>query len=446
MTRPTAIASLALVVGLTFPRAATAQTPARLTLDEAVRLSLDHNTTIESADLAEAKAGEEVEAARTRRLPSLNVEAQASRLLRPVDISFPAGAFGSFPGTGPVPAADTTVTTPAGMTMLLNASAAQPLTGLIQAGIGVRQSENARTLAHEDGRAARLGVVRQVKRAYYSIQEATSALEATETNGRLLAELSRVVSNRVVQQVALRADSLDVDARVAQNEVTQVTLRHAIASSKEQLNHLLGRDLTTDFDVEPVWHAAEIGADDPGRGPAQRPDVQQARLRVDQADLAVKRARADLIPEVNLVMQSITPINIDGAPGNITSAGVQVKWEPFDWGRKARVVAARRLDHQRATKAEHDTEVTAQLEINRARRSVEEALASLHAAALAQNVARERVRIRATQYQTQTVLLSDVLQAQASLAESTNQYQRAVLSLLSAHADLDHALGEELVP
>jgi len=422
------------------------QTAARLTLDEAVRLALEHNPTIESAGLAEARAGEDVEVARTHRLPVLNIEAQASRLLRPVDISFPAGAFGSFPATGPVPSVDTTVTTPAGMTMLLNASAAQPLTGLIQANIGVRQSENARTLAHEDGRSARLGVVRQVKRAYYAIQEASSALEATETNGRLLAELGRVVSNRVVQQVALKADSLDVDARVAQNEVTQVSLRHAIASSKEQLNQLLGRDLATDFDVEPVWQAAGISTDNSERGPQERPDVQQARLRVDQADLAVRRAKADFLPEINLVVQSITPINIDGAPGNITSAGVQVKWEPFDWGRKARTVAARRLDLQRASQAEHDTEVAAQLEINRAGRAVEEAFATLKAAALTQNVSRERVRIRATQYQTQAVLLSDVLQAQASLAESTNQYQRAVLSLLSAHADLDHAIGEDLVP
>lgn len=446
MTRSILALVLTVALAATLPSPAAGQSTPMLTLDEAVRLALERNSAIDSATLAEARAEDELAQARTRRLPVLSVETQASRLLRPVDLTFPAGAFGSFPSTGPVPSVDTTVTTPAQMTMLFNASASQPVTGLIKAGLGVRQSERARALAREDVRATRLQVVRQVKHAYYAILEAQSALDAAETNGRLLAELRRVVTNRVVQQVALKADSLDVDARLAQHELTAMTLRHTLASNKEVLNQLLGRDVTIEFDVVPTWDLIPGPADGSDTETTRRPNIRQAQLRVEQADLAVRQARAEALPDVNLMVQTITPVNIDGAPRNITSAGVQVKWEPFDWGRRARAVAARRIDARRADRALQDAQVAARLELNRARRAVEQARASLRATTLAQDVAREQTRVRATQYQTRAVLLSDVLQAQSTLAESTNQYRRAVLSLLTAQADLDHALGEDLIP
>lgn len=447
MTPPIRVLVLTVAVAATLPSSAASQSRPLLTLDDAVRVALARNSAVDRATLAEEHAEDDLAQARTRQLPVLSVETQMSRLLRPVDLTFPSGAFGSFPSTGPVPSIDTTVTTPARMTMLFNASASQPVTGLLKAGLGIQQAERSRALAREDVRATRLQIVQHVKHAYYAILEAQSALDAADTNGRLLAELRRVVTNRIVQQVALKADGLEVDARLAQHELTAMRLRHAIASNKEVLNQLLGRDVTTEFDVVPTWDPTPGPADDRSdTDTTRRPDIRQAQLRVEQADLAVRQARAETLPDLNLVIQTITPVNIDGAPRNITSAGVQVKWEPFDWGRKARVVAARRIDARRADRALQDTQVAAHLDVNRARRTLEQARASLRAATLAQDVAREHARVRTTQYQTRAVLLSDVLQAQSTLAESTNQYQRAVLSLLTAQADLDHAVGEDPIP
>ena len=285
-----------------------------------------------------------------------------------------------------------------------------------------------------------------MRHTYYAILQAMSALDAADTNARLLSELGRVVANRVAQRVALKADGIEVETRLAQNELTRVTLRHAIASNKEQLNHLLGRDLLTDFEVVPVSEMGPVPLDVPTPEIASRPDIRRAELRVQQADLAIRQARLDRLPEVNATVQTITPLNIDGAPGNITSAGVQVKWEPFDWGRRSRAIAANRLEAKRAGHALRDAEAAAQLDINRRRRAVEQAHATLRVALLTQQTAREHARVRTTQYQAQAALLSDVLQAQATLAESTNEYQQALLSLLTARADLDHALGEERIP
>jgi outer membrane protein TolC len=219
-----------------------------------------------------------------------------------------------------------------------------------------------------------------------------------------------------------------------------------VVSSKERLNQLLGRDVSTSFDMVPVGEMLPDTRATEDHEPARRPDVRQAAVRARQAALAVRQARADALPDVTLLIQTITPVNIDGAPRTITAAGVQVRWEPFDWGRTARAVASTQLEARRANRALTDVTVAAQLEINRARRAVEQARVSLSAASLTRDVAQEQVRVRTMQHQSHAVLLTDVLQAQASLAESTNQYQLAVLSLLTAQADLDFVLGEELMP
>src|SRR5262245_51290654 len=91
---------------------ATAANAQTLSLDEAIALALDHNRTVANAAIAVDKADRDIADARTRRLPSFTVEAQASQLLRPVDVTFSRGAFGTVPGIGPIPTEDATITTP----------------------------------------------------------------------------------------------------------------------------------------------------------------------------------------------------------------------------------------------------------------------------------------------------------------------------------------------
>jgi outer membrane protein TolC len=427
--------------------AASAQTVGRtLSLDEAIGAALAHNRALQSAALSEGIAGRDVASARTRRLPVFGVETQVSRLLKPVDITFPKGAFGDFASIGPVPGTDATVTTPARATMLVDASVSQPLTQLVRVNLNVQFAEASREFERERVRAARLSVVNDVKRAYFGVLQTNSALEAAESNGRLLEELNRIVGNRVMQQVALRADGLEVQTRLAQQEVTMLTLRHSLASAKEQLNLLLGRDVRTDFEVAGVPPPSAAARDlDAARAQAiaSRPDVKEAQLRVKQAELARRLARAEYIPDISLAVQSYSPVNINGAPKNISTVGVQLKWEPFDWGRKENAVASRSLELRQAGNALTDAEANAVIEIDTQFRKLEEARARLRVAALSRDTAEENTRVRVARYEIQAALLSDVLQSQAAYADATNQYQQALLSLLTTSADFEQALGED---
>src|SRR6185295_173933 len=151
--------------------AASAQTPATLSLDNAIALGLEHNRTVAHAALQVEKAEQDIAIARSRRLPSFSVETQASQLLRPVSLAFPRGTFGDFPGIGPVPASDATLTTPSKLTMILDAQVSQPLTQLRKLNLSVRLNEATRDYSREQLRDARLGLVDEIRRLYYSIAQ-----------------------------------------------------------------------------------------------------------------------------------------------------------------------------------------------------------------------------------------------------------------------------------
>src|SRR5215510_13937244 len=220
-------------------RAVSAQT---LSLDEAIALGLANNRTVANAALQVDKADHDIETARSYRMPSFKVEMQGSQLLRPIDVAFDRGVFGDVPGIGPIPTTDTIIRTPARLNFLLTAEAQQPLTQLIKMNLNVHLSESAKEYQREVLRDARLGLVDEIRRVYYSISQTGAALDANIKNIALLQELNRVVAMRVSQQVALKADGLSVQQRIAQAEVSNVSLRNSVASQKEQLNQLLGRD------------------------------------------------------------------------------------------------------------------------------------------------------------------------------------------------------------
>src|SRR5262245_42087558 len=101
-----------------------------LDLDQAVIEALAHNRLIESAKLDTEKTTEQLKAVRTRYYPQFSVSLLASSLIKPVDFTFEKGAFGEYPGIGPIPSENTNITTPRSLTGFLTASIQQPLTQL----------------------------------------------------------------------------------------------------------------------------------------------------------------------------------------------------------------------------------------------------------------------------------------------------------------------------
>ncbi len=446
MTKTLAL-TVALVATLA-PRAwcetSQAETPERLTLEAAVDHALAANRTLQIAVLEAERAAAEVAAIRTHRGPAFGARMFEGGFLAPLDFDFRRGAFGTFAATGPIPFADTTVTSPRRLITAAMLTVNQPLTQLKRIGVGIRLSELNRDLSQARLSAERASIVGRVKRLYYGILQALDGQHAVNDAIALFKELDRVVDVLVQQQVKLRSDSLAVKTQLARAEYDRLVLINMEATLREQLNVLMGRDVNAALSPAPVPEATLFEVDiDTAEAEAVgvRPALREAAINVERARQQVRLKDAERIPEITATFSFARLFGVEVLPHNVAAAGIFVSWQPFDWGRRRLEEQAAQKALQQATIGLQEAEGRVRSDVRARHRKVLEARELLRVARLAQDAARERLRVSLDRYRAEAALLNDALQAQAGLSEATQQVQQALLGFWAARVDLDEAVG-----
>ncbi len=418
-----------------------------LTLEEAISLALRDNRQVKNAQLAVGKAEDQVAATRTFRLPKFEFNALATQNLTGLDFTFTKGVLGNYPNVGPIPDRDIKLGTPLRPTAILNGQVTMPLSQQYRLGLNVKQVALSGDVAREQLRSQQQSAVNNVKRTYYAILQTQSALQSLQTALRFYRELDRVTGDYVVQQVALKADELDVKTKLAKTETEALTVGNQLATLKEQLNQLMGRDIAADFSVNPApelsWVEMDVAA---ARALAleARPEVREARLRVKQAELDKRVKRSEYIPDVSLALVYVSPRNFDDfVPKNFAGVGFQMNWEVFDWGRKKHQLAEKEKTIEQANNSLREAENSVRIEVGTKLRELQQARQALRVAQLKQETARETMRVSLNKYQVKAALLSDALQTQATLADADYQYQQALLAFWTARADYEKAIGAD---
>jgi outer membrane protein TolC len=380
-------------------------------------------------------------------LPSFNTYLFGSELLSPISYTINAGQFGcNYPGIGCIPSSNVYLTTPARPTATVLATASQPLVQLYKINLGLKSLKFSQEIGREDLRAKRHEIRNQVTRLYYDLAQTQSALDASLQTEEFYAELDRVTDQFLIQQAVLKADSIDVKMRRAKQQLETVKLRDELETREEQLNDLLGRDIRQRFRVSTnvVPTPAELDLSVAQKQALElRPELRQAQLKTKQAEYDRRQKKAEYIPDVSLAVHQLSFLNVDMLPANVLSAGVDLTWEPFDWGRKRHELAAKSQAIEQAQAAQSETESQILLEVNAQFRKVQEAAAALRVAQLAVDEASEKLRVATDAYRVQAVRLDQLLEVQAGASTATYEYQKALSNYWTAKADLAKATGED---
>ncbi|HEV8146100.1 MAG TPA: TolC family protein [Bryobacteraceae bacterium] len=416
-----------------------------LTLEQAIALALKSNRIVRAAQLEVMKADDQVLVARTYRLPQFNVRLYELQLLARSNFLFPAGVFGLFPPIGSIPPINTPVNIARRPASIIFAQANQPISQLGRIKLGVQLQELASQIAKEKLRSEENNLTSQVKTAYYNLLQTQSALEATEEALKLFRELNRVAGEGLSQQVILKSDVLEAQAGMAKTELDAVMLRNTGATLKERINGLLARDLNTDFKVRGALDPTDWELDMTAaraRALEQRPELREAKLKVQQAEKDYRMKKREYIPDVSLTFNYLSPFNVQVVPKNLAGAGFAINWDVFDFGRRKHELAAKSRTIEQAGAAVDETSAQIMVDVGNRFRKFQEARQQLRVTSLARDVAQEKVRVGLDRYQQKAVLLKDVLQLQTSLAESRYKYQESLLAFWSARAELEKAMGE----
>lgn len=418
-----------------------------LSLDDAIKAAEVNNRSILTSELESKKAVEEVYVVRTQRLPTFSFTALGSQPLSQLGLTLEKGSLGVYPTVGPIPGRTTTLENPLGVAGIFFANIAEPLTQHYKIGLGIRLARVGEEAAKEQIRSQRQAVANEVRRLYYGILQAESGKTSLQATVDFLRQLDHDTDKDTLQRIALKSDSLRVKAQLAQAEYELLKLDDPLQTQKQQLNRLMGRDVDTPFDVDPLTTAsAELPdlKEACARALASRPEIRLARLQVRRATLTRRIANAGRIPDVSLSATALSTVNLGSAlPSKLSGVGVQMNWDVFDWGRKRQQVEEDRQAEEQASLQLKDAEALVIVDVSHRYRQLIEARKELKVTTALQSAARELVRITTNQFTQKQALLSDVMKAQSGLAESDHRFTQALLNLATTQADFEKAFGED---
>jgi outer membrane protein TolC len=371
----------------------------------------------------------------------------AGQLLTKPTVNFDRGVFGTYPGVGPIPGEDTKVNIPRKPTAFVFGQILQPLSQQYRLGLGVKTLELGRQLEAAKLAERRAAVAEQVRKAYYRLLETQSALESVEQSLPLYQETVRLARVGLRLETVLASQRLKAEAEVAKVELEALKLRNPIATQIEALNELMGRPVNTPFRTVGVEQIAEDSMDLEDaiqKALTRRPEVRQASLRVQQADLDVRIKKSEYIPDVSLALTYGSAINFQNAlPQNVATAGVSLEWEVFDWGRKKQEMSAKRHTASQARVAEEALDRRIRVEVAQALRQCAETAQRVRVSTLLQQAAREGLREQQSAFGREAVLWKDVLQSQTNLAAADDEQRRALAAYWSARAEMKRVMGEQ---
>jgi outer membrane protein TolC len=443
------ICFLAAIHSLTFAMAALGQERTSgdvLTLDRAIELARANNRETKRARFDIDRQREASAEAKTLYYPRFDAYLLGTELLTPLDFTIGAGQLGTFPSTGPIPSSNIDLHTPARPIAVASITATQPITQIPRIRFSVAEQRLNEDLSRQTYSQRVQKVVSDVRRAYYSLLQSQSQAESQRATIHSLEELDQLTERRLQERAVFKADSLRVKAEKAKAKYQLVVIEDTLSDRKEALNRLLGRDLLVEFSVEPVFTALpeELDLQAARRlALAQRPEIKIASIKTSQANLETRIEKTRYLPDISIQVNYLTPAGINFLPQNIGGIGALLTWQPWDWGQKRHNIAQKVIAEHEAVLSTEDARDEVLLDVDSQFRKLREARAQLAVAESAREAEQERLRNQTDAYAQQAILLSGLLQQQASLATAEDQYRQALLAFWTARADFERALGEE---
>jgi outer membrane protein TolC len=417
-----------------------------LTLDRAIELARANNRETKRAKFDIDRQREASEEAKMSYYPRFDAYLLATQLLGPLNFTIAAGQLGTYPSTGPIPGSDINLHTPARPIAIASITATQPITQLRRIRFSVAEQRLNEDLSRQTYSQRDQQLVSDVRRAYYSLLQSQSQAESQRATIQSLEELDHLTERRLQEKAVLKADSLRIKAEEAKAKYQLLLIEDALSDRKESLNRLLGRDLLIEFSVQPVSSALPEELDLQAARKlalAQRPEIKIASISKSQAGLETRIEKTRYLPDISVQANYLTTAGISFLPQNIGAVGVLLTWQPWDWGQKRHNIAQKVIAEHQATLSTEDARDQVLLDVDSQFRKLREARAQLAVAESARDAEQERLRNQTDAYSQQAILLSDLLQQQASLATAEGQYRQTLLAFWTTRADFERALGEE---
>ncbi|HEY1907678.1 MAG TPA: TolC family protein, partial [Myxococcaceae bacterium] len=413
----------------------------------AVSIARGENHSIASSALELNRVDEQIAALRTQRYPGFKFEATGTRTLKSMDFAFPAGAWGSYAATGPIPSTTTSINVPTGFFGNVVASVSQPITQQYRLALKLDSLRLDYEISAEELRKERQRIVAEVKSVYYDLSATAAGIAALRDLVKAIEDVDALTSRYLTEGRVLRSESLEVKARLARERQRLSASENDLDTQHERLNQLLGRELGTPYRVatpsELVASRNELPLEDARqRAIANRPEIKKSSLTIERAETSRKIADSQWIPDVSVGASYTRNINYQVIPKEVATAFVTLSWEPWDWGRRFHEAHEQGVAAAQARESRKENQEQVGVQVGKAWRAVRDAAARLEAARVSEEAASAYLFDTKNKYREDAKLLNDVLEAEARLSSARHNFTDALSGYWSATAELERTIGD----
>jgi len=438
------IAILCVANVVVFAQARETAAPRRLTLREALDLASQNNHRVRLARLAVDEKERAKDVAKSAYFPSVHANSAFMHVTDTQLVEIPAGGLGTVANTL-IPADPLIISQGARSTTTFGTGVTQPLTQLLKvnAANGIARADV--DAGRGKARAVENSIALNVHQIYYRILITETRRGALQAKVRASEDLQRERVQQVKYGSALDADLIESRAQRLQAQQELLTMDLQLSDLHMQFNDVIGLPLATAVTLDPNIEAVvpeSCELEECVRLAVQsHPEIAAARAEVEKAASAVRLAKYDFVPDVDVFARYSHQNNVPFLASNFGTFGVRLSYELFSGGKKRATMRERDVELAQArenlARISDEVELRVQTAYNRLERTrqmiaVSDELVSLRA---------ESRRMTVEQVAHGSALRSQSLASVAQEFEAQAGMLQSQLDYLQAAAEMDDALG-----
>jgi outer membrane protein TolC len=418
----------------------------RLTLGQAIDLALKQNHSVRLRSLSVEQMQSKKDEARSNYLPQIKASGSTLHVTELAGIDIPAGAFGNYSSTGPVPSKSLFIDQGSATGYTAGVGLEQPLTQLFrihQANVAAMQDVLvAKTQLDQTQDAIAL----QVRQLYYNILINEQKLRASQAQLAAAQVKDEESRSDVAHGNALEVSALQAKASVLQAQEESLTLRLQGNDFRRQLADTLGLPVNTPIDLDPGAAAATL--DIPSRADAvrmaleQNQEIKAARQTLVKAQAGLAAAKDAYIPDVTALSRYSYQSGVPLLVHNFGTFGFSLNYDLFDGGRREAQIRETRTEVRSAEVEVDKLQSEVEVQIQGIYDRIDELKQMVDVAGHVLTVRTEAARLADRQFEQNAALNSARSQTQADLANATASLLQMNCSLSLAEADLKRAIGQ----
>jgi outer membrane protein TolC len=436
--------------GSTFVMTSVAQqspeNPMQLTLEQAIDLALKQNHSVHLRSLSVEQLQSRKDEARSNYLPQIKTSGSVLHVTEFAGVEIPAGALGSYPSTGPIPATSLFIGQ-GGLTGYTGGvGLEQPLTQLFrihQANVATKQDL---LIAKTQLDQTQDAIALQVRQLYYNILINQQKLKASQEQLAAAQIKDEERQSDVARGNALEMLALQSKVSILQAQQESLTLRLQGNDLRRQLADVLGLPVETPIDLDPK--ATPIALNIPSRPDAirialdQNQDLKAARQTLAKAQAGLAAAKDAYIPDVTAVSRYSYESGVPLLVHNFGTFGFSLSYDLFDGGRREAKVREARSEVHYAEVAVDKLRSETEVQVQGIYDKVDEFRQMVDVAGQVVKVRTEAARLADRQFEQTAALSSARSQDHADLASATASLLELSFGLSLAEADLKRAIGQ----